>query len=57
MFFLFFQFAIAQFSQSPEVHFYFDNFLSGTESWKAKVDAIEQLTGLTYTAKAIEYVV
>ncbi|XP_068439118.1 integrin alpha-M [Clinocottus analis] len=51
------KFAIAQFSHSPEVHFYFNDFLSGSGSWEAKVDDIAQHRGATFTAKAIEYVV
>ncbi|KAK9530458.1 hypothetical protein VZT92_011956 [Zoarces viviparus] len=51
------QFAIAQFATSPQVHFYFNDFFSGTTSWEAKVNGIGQQRSQTYTAKAIEYVV
>uniref|UniRef100_A0A8C2WJA0 Integrin, alpha M (complement component 3 receptor 3 subunit) n=1 Tax=Cyclopterus lumpus TaxID=8103 RepID=A0A8C2WJA0_CYCLU len=51
------KFAIAQFSGFPQVHFYFNNFLSGTGSWEAKVDNIKQQRQSTFTAKAIKYVV
>ncbi|XP_031699852.1 integrin alpha-M-like [Anarrhichthys ocellatus] len=51
------QFAIAQFATSPQVHFYFNEFFSGTKSWEAKVNDIKQQRSQTYTAKAIKYVV
>ncbi|XP_063749943.1 integrin alpha-X-like isoform X2 [Eleginops maclovinus] len=50
------RFAIAQFSAEPQVHYYFNDFLSG-ESWESKVDRITQLRGSTFTAKAIKFVV
>ncbi|TNN54264.1 Integrin alpha-X [Liparis tanakae] len=51
------KFAIAQFSDYPQVHFYFDDFLSGAGSWEQKVDNIQQQQQTTYTAEAIRYVV
>ncbi|XP_078135070.1 integrin alpha-X-like [Sander vitreus] len=51
------KFAVAQFSNHPDVHFHFNDFFSGPGSWEAKVDLITQQRGATYTAKAIEYVV
>ncbi|KAM6898114.1 integrin alpha-X-like [Lycodopsis pacificus] len=51
------QFAIAQFATSPQVHFYFNDFFSGTTSWEAKVNGIRQQGSQTYTAEAIKYVV
>ncbi|XP_034716994.1 integrin alpha-X-like [Etheostoma cragini] len=51
------KFAVAQFSSIPNVHFYFDDFFSGTGSWEDKVDRISQQGGTTYTAAAIKYVV
>ncbi|XP_056286181.1 integrin alpha-X-like isoform X2 [Pseudoliparis swirei] len=51
------KFAIAQFSSYPKVHFYFDDFLSGTGSWEQKVDNIQQQRQSTFTARAIKYVV
>ncbi|XP_040885428.1 integrin alpha-M-like isoform X2 [Toxotes jaculatrix] len=50
------QFAVAQFSFSPTVHYFFDNFFS-SGSWEYNIDRIQQLTGGTYTARAIKYVV
>ncbi|XP_032358633.1 integrin alpha-X isoform X2 [Etheostoma spectabile] len=50
------KFAVAQFSSTPSVHFYFDDFFSGT-GWEAKVNGIRQQGGTTYTAAAIKYVV
>ncbi|XP_059181162.1 integrin alpha-X-like [Centropristis striata] len=49
------KFAIAQYSYNPIVHYYFDNFPSG--SWETVVDNIGQRGGGTYTAAAIKYVV
>lgn len=54
MFFL--QFSVSQFSHSPKVHYYFNNFFS-SGSWKSNIDRITQLRGGTYTAKAIEHAV
>ncbi|XP_010782555.1 integrin alpha-X [Notothenia coriiceps] len=51
------RFSISQFSKDPKVHYYFNDFLSGTQSWQSKVDNIGQLRSSTYTAKAIEFVV
>ncbi|XP_058477668.1 integrin alpha-M-like isoform X1 [Solea solea] len=50
------QFAVAQFSFEPQVHFYFNNFFS-SGNWETRIDNILQLQGGTYTAKAIKYVV
>ncbi|XP_044193374.1 integrin alpha-M-like [Thunnus albacares] len=49
------KFAIAQFSTDPTIHYYFDTF--DTNNWKSQIDGIRQLTGWTYTAKAIKHVV
>ncbi|XP_044193373.1 integrin alpha-M-like [Thunnus albacares] len=49
------KFAIAQFSTNPTIHYYFDTF--DTNNWKSQIDGIRQLTGWTYTAKAIKHVV
>uniref|UniRef100_A0A7N8WV44 Integrin alpha-X-like n=1 Tax=Mastacembelus armatus TaxID=205130 RepID=A0A7N8WV44_9TELE len=51
------QFAIAQFSSSRTIHSYFNNFFSGSQPWESKVDSIRQLSGGTYTANAIRFVV
>ncbi|KAF3853540.1 hypothetical protein F7725_014228 [Dissostichus mawsoni] len=51
------RFSISQFSREPEVHYYFNNFFSGSQSWQSKVDKIRQRGGSTYTAKAIKFVV
>ncbi|XP_034070582.1 integrin alpha-X-like [Gymnodraco acuticeps] len=51
------RFSISQFSTYPKVHYYFNNFISGTQLWQSKVDNIRQLSGSTYTAKAIKFVV
>ncbi|KAM9336641.1 integrin alpha-M-like [Symphorus nematophorus] len=49
------QFAIAQFSSSSIIHYYFDTF--DQNNWKYQIDRIRQLTGGTYTASAIRNVV
>ncbi|KAI3365698.1 hypothetical protein L3Q82_010762, partial [Scortum barcoo] len=49
------QFAIAQFSRSPTIHYYFNTF--DARIWEAQIDQIRQLTGQTYTATAIRHVV
>uniref|UniRef100_A0A3Q2X691 VWFA domain-containing protein n=1 Tax=Haplochromis burtoni TaxID=8153 RepID=A0A3Q2X691_HAPBU len=49
-------FSVSQFSYSPKVHYYFNNFFS-SGSWKSNIDRITQLRGGTYTAKAIEHAV
>ncbi|XP_051273640.1 integrin alpha-M isoform X2 [Dicentrarchus labrax] len=49
------KFAIAQFSNAPLVHYYFDTF--DINNWRTQIDRIRQLTGGTYTAAAIEHVV
>ncbi|XP_044033536.1 integrin alpha-M-like [Siniperca chuatsi] len=51
------QFAIAQFSREPKVHYYFNDFFLGRIPWESKVDDIRQQMGSTFTAKAIKYVV
>uniref|UniRef100_A0A3B4EUM1 VWFA domain-containing protein n=1 Tax=Pundamilia nyererei TaxID=303518 RepID=A0A3B4EUM1_9CICH len=50
------KFSVSQFSYSPKVHYYFNNFFS-SGSWKSNIDRITQLRGGTYTAKAIEHAV
>ncbi|KAM7370811.1 hypothetical protein PAMP_010331 [Pampus punctatissimus] len=49
------QFAIAQFSSNPKIHYFFDSF--SKNSWNNQINRIHQLGGYTYTAKAIQYVV
>ncbi|KAK2820324.1 hypothetical protein Q5P01_023283 [Channa striata] len=49
------QFAVAQFSWDTRIHFHFNEFFKGT--WAQKVDDIQQLSGGTNTATAIETVV
>ncbi|XP_054454415.1 integrin alpha-X-like [Anoplopoma fimbria] len=51
------KFAIAQFARDPKIHFFFNDFLSGTKPWEAKIDEIKQLGSTTYTAEAIKHVV
>ncbi|XP_029312820.1 integrin alpha-X-like [Cottoperca gobio] len=51
------KFAIAQFSDQPKVHYFFDDFFSGTRPWDIKVNNIQQTGGRTFTARAINYVV
>uniref|UniRef100_A0A3B4X8S1 Integrin alpha-M-like n=1 Tax=Seriola lalandi dorsalis TaxID=1841481 RepID=A0A3B4X8S1_SERLL len=50
------QFAVAQFSSSPHIHYYFDNFFTSGQ-WESNIKGIYQQMGATYTAKAIRYVV
>uniref|UniRef100_A0A3B4Z2L9 Integrin alpha-M-like n=1 Tax=Stegastes partitus TaxID=144197 RepID=A0A3B4Z2L9_9TELE len=50
------QFSISQFSSSPDIHYYFNNFFSNGQ-WEQNIDGIYQLGGSTFTAKAIQYVV
>lgn len=50
------QFSISQFSRSPEVHYYFDDFFSSGQ-WERNIDTIYQQRETTFTAKAITYVV
>ncbi|XP_041830516.1 integrin alpha-M-like [Melanotaenia boesemani] len=49
------QFAIAQFSTHPKVHYYFNGFYAN--SWQARIENIKQSKGWTYTAAAIRHVV
>ncbi|KAM9837953.1 integrin alpha-M-like [Aulostomus maculatus] len=49
------KFAIAQFSTSSTIHYYFDTF--DANDWKSQIDRIKQLTGWTYTSSAIRKVV
>ncbi|XP_061765403.1 integrin alpha-X-like isoform X2 [Nerophis ophidion] len=49
------RFAIAQYSDNPSIHYFFDNF--NVNNWKKDIDAIDQKKGLTYTAQAIRSVV
>ncbi|KAG7227828.1 hypothetical protein INR49_013622 [Caranx melampygus] len=49
------QFAIAQFSSSPKVHYFFNTFSS--TNWESQIDRIRQQGGATYTANAIDHVV
>ncbi|XP_022599094.1 integrin alpha-M-like [Seriola dumerili] len=50
------QFAVAQFSSSHHIHYYFDNFFTSGQ-WEYNINGIYQQMGGTYTAKAIRYVV
>uniref|UniRef100_A0A665UIS3 Integrin alpha-M-like n=1 Tax=Echeneis naucrates TaxID=173247 RepID=A0A665UIS3_ECHNA len=50
------QFAVAQFSRNPTVHYYFNNFFT-SGSWEVNIDKIKQVGGGTHTAKAIKFVV
>ncbi|KAL3967661.1 phylloquinone omega-hydroxylase/docosahexaenoic acid omega-hydroxylase [Sarotherodon galilaeus] len=50
------QFSVSQFSTSPQVHFNFKKF-SSSGSVETDINRITQLTGWTYTAKAIRHVV
>ncbi|XP_054611751.1 integrin alpha-M-like isoform X2 [Dunckerocampus dactyliophorus] len=49
------RFAIAQFSTNPTIHYYFDTF--NVNNWQHDINAINQITGWTYTAVAIQHVV
>ncbi|KAM8730448.1 integrin alpha-M-like [Acanthopagrus schlegelii] len=49
------KFAIAQFSTSPSIHYYFDTF--DANNWQNQINAIRQFHGWTYTAAAIRHVV
>uniref|UniRef100_A0A3Q1IY12 VWFA domain-containing protein n=1 Tax=Anabas testudineus TaxID=64144 RepID=A0A3Q1IY12_ANATE len=49
------QFALAQFSDETRIHYYFNDFFSG--SWETNVGSIRQLRGGAYTATAIRTVV
>ncbi|XP_071318507.1 integrin alpha-M [Trachinotus anak] len=49
-------FAIAQFSGTPHVHYFLNNFFSSGQ-WETNIDRIDQQMGGTYTARAIRYVV
>uniref|UniRef100_A0A3Q1IYB7 VWFA domain-containing protein n=1 Tax=Anabas testudineus TaxID=64144 RepID=A0A3Q1IYB7_ANATE len=49
------QFALAQFSSETQIHYYFNDFFSG--SWEANVGSVRQLYGGTYTATGIRTVV
>lgn len=49
------QFAIAQFSTGPYIHYYFDTF--DANNWQNQIEAIKQFGGWTYTAAAIRHVV
>ncbi|XP_070708468.1 integrin alpha-X [Pempheris klunzingeri] len=48
-------FAIAQFSRSSTIHYYFDTF--NPNRWQSQINGIKQLTGSTFTAAAIQHVV
>jgi len=50
------QFSVAQYADTPTIHYYFDNF--GTSGlWETEIDRIRQLGGGTFTARAIQHVV
>ncbi|XP_014831786.1 PREDICTED: integrin alpha-X-like [Poecilia mexicana] len=49
------QFAITQFSSDPRIEYDFKTF--NDSNWKPQIDKIRQLTGGTFTAKAIQNVV
>ncbi|XP_027901433.1 integrin alpha-D-like [Xiphophorus couchianus] len=48
------QFAITQFSDDPRTEYYFNTF--NTSDWESQIKKIRQLTGKTFTAKAIQNV-
>ncbi|GLD71281.1 integrin alpha-M-like protein [Lates japonicus] len=50
------QFAVAQYSSSPDIHYYFNDFFTSGH-WESNIDRIYQMREGTYTAKAIKYVV
>ncbi|GLD64985.1 integrin alpha-M-like protein [Lates japonicus] len=50
------QFAVAQYSRSPAIHYYFNDFFTSGH-WESNIDHIYQMREGTYTAKAIKYVV
>ncbi|XP_028287529.1 integrin alpha-M-like [Parambassis ranga] len=50
------QFSVSQFSDRRTVHYYFNDFFR-SPSWESNIDNIAQLSGGTYTAMAIKYVV
>lgn len=49
------KFSISQFSTNPTVHYNFNTF--NDNRWESQINGIQQLTGWTYTAKAMEHVV
>ncbi|XP_062298679.1 integrin alpha-M-like isoform X2 [Scomber scombrus] len=49
------KFAIAQFSSRVVIHYYFNTF--NADDWESQINGINQLSGGTYTAKAIREVV
>ncbi|XP_014870615.1 integrin alpha-X-like isoform X2 [Poecilia latipinna] len=49
------QFAITQFSNDPRTEYDFNTF--NNSNWESQIDKIRQLTGKTFTAKAIQNVV